>query len=400
MHAQLAAAAAFPEPVTRRLESLLDRLAARRPLRHAVMGVARGDGSAAWMGARGTAAPDAAPMRADTPWYIASIDKLFNAVITMRLVERGQVDLDAAIRTYLPDEMTTGLHRWGGVDHSDRITVRHLLSHTSGLADWLEDRPRGGQAMVDRILADGDRALTLEEMVRIAREELRPHFPPQDPASSRARVRYSDTNFILIAAIIERVASRPLHEVLHDELFAPLGLRRTFLPGLSEPADPVDQVAALSAGGRPLAIPKLLASFRGICSTVPDMLVLLGAIVRGDVFAGPATFEAMQRHWHRFGLPTDPAAWRAPSWPIEYGLGLMRFRLPRVLTPFSPVPAVVGHSGSTGTWLFYCPRWDLLLTGAVNEVTAVAVPYRVMPRILKIVGPPPGGARVSHAAGS
>jgi D-alanyl-D-alanine carboxypeptidase len=91
----------------------------------------------------------------------------------------------------------------------------------------------------------------------------------------------------------------------------------------------------------------------------------------------------MQSRWIRFGFPTDRAALRAPNWPIEYGLGIKRFRLPRVLTPFSPVPPVIGHTGSTGTWLFYCPDLEVFIAGAVNQVTAGPAPYRLLPKVLR-----------------
>jgi hypothetical protein len=64
---------------------------------------------------------------------------------------------------------------------------------------------------------------------------------------------------------------------------------------------------------------------------------------------------------------------------------MMRFPLPRIFTPLHPMPALVGHSGSTGTWLFYCPQFDLLLAGAVNEVTTGLVPYRFLPKLLRIL---------------
>jgi hypothetical protein len=73
---------------------------------------------------------------------------------------------------------------------------------------------------------------------------------------------------------------------------------------------------------------------------------------------------------------------RAPSWPIEYGLGIKRFRLPRWLSGPAPMPALFGHSGSTGTWLFHCPDLDLVLAGTISQVTAGAVPYRFLPRVL------------------
>ena len=102
----------------------------------------------------------------------------------------------------------------------------------------------------------------------------------------------------------------------------------------------------------------------------------------------------MQSEWRRFGFPRDAAALRAPSWPIEYGLGIMRFhdpllkliaRMPRVIRPVYPAPPVVGHSGSTGSWLFHCPELDLLMSGTVDQATAGRVPYRLVPKILKAV---------------
>jgi D-alanyl-D-alanine carboxypeptidase len=347
------------------------------------MGVECADGSCRWFGAAGEAGPDGTPLGPDTPYFIASIDKLFNATVIMKMAEGGQVNLEAPLATYLPGALTRGLNRSGGADYSDRITVRHLLGHTSGLADWLEDRPKGGRSLVERVLEDGDMAVGLEDVAAAVRE-LRPHFPPQDPAAERSRVRYSDTNYILVTAIIEAATGRPLHQVHEQMLFAPLNMRRTYFPGYSQPLDATPEPTILRFQGRPLHIPLLMRSFRGIYSTVGDTLSFMRSFVRGEIVSRTA-LASMQRHWHRFGLPFDRAALRSPGWPIEYGLGLMRFRLPRIFAPFNPMPAVIGHTGSTGCWLFHCPQLDLLLTGNVNEVTAGAVPYRVVPRILHIL---------------
>jgi CubicO group peptidase (beta-lactamase class C family) len=141
------------EPLAR----ILDRLVARKDIAHAVLAVERGEGSFRWIGARGEASPGGAAMRADTPFFIASIDKLFNAAIILKLRERGSVKLEEPMVAHLPASVTAGLHRLDGIDYTNRITVRHLLSHTSGLPDWLEDYPKGGQSLVERLLVDGDR---------------------------------------------------------------------------------------------------------------------------------------------------------------------------------------------------------------------------------------------------
>jgi hypothetical protein len=73
----------------------------------------------------------------------------------------------------------------------------------------------------------------------------------------------------------------------------------------------------------------------------------------------------------------------------------MRFRLPWIFTPLGAVPAVLGHTGSTGCYLFYCSELDVLLAGSVDEVTAGALPYRLVPRMLRILSGhlPPDCAR-------
>jgi CubicO group peptidase (beta-lactamase class C family) len=144
----------------------------------------------------------------------------------------------------------------------------------------------------------------------------------------------------------------------------------------------------------PLEIPLMMRSFWGVYSTAEDTLRFLRALTRGNIFDDPFTLSLMQQRWNRFGFPLDRAALRSPSWPIEYGLGIMRFhdpilkllgRLPRIVMPTYPAPAVIGHTGSTGSWLFHCPDLKVLLSGTVDQARAGTVPYRLVPKILRVV---------------
>lgn len=367
------------------LERLLRDVATRKPIRHAVMAVESGDRTFQWAGASGDADGAGRPMQPGTPFFIASIDKLLNATIAVALAGRGTLDLEAPLSAYLPDEVTRGLHRWKGTDVTARITVRHLLAHASGLPDWLEDRPHGGLSLVDRVVRDGDPALDLAGIAAIVRE-LRPHFPPQDLAARRQTIRYSDTNFILLVSIIESVMGQPLPAVHETLLYRPLGMRHTWFAGRSEPIEPTPEPSVLHIEGRPFPIPLLTRSFYGVYSTAADLITFMRGLVRGEIFPDSAPLGAMQARWNRFGIPRDRAALRAPNWPIEYGLGIKRFQVPRLFNGFRRMPPVIGHSGSTGTWLFHCPERDLHFAGAVDEVTAGAVPYRLVPRMLRALG--------------
>jgi CubicO group peptidase (beta-lactamase class C family) len=369
---------------TSRLEGLLRELTNRTPITQAIVAVESGDRSFRWVGAEGMTASGSRVVE-DTPVFIASIDKLYNATIAMMLSEAGRLEVDEPISAYLPRTITRGLHRHRGLDLTEKITVRHLLTHTSGLADWLEDYPKRGPSLIESILEEGDRMLTIEELAAHVRDHLRPHFPPQDPTGKRPKARYSDTNFILIIAIIEAVTGQPLHEVHQRMLHEPLGLRQTCFPGLNRRTDPANEPMTLRARGEPLKIPLLIESVRGIYSSVADMMTFMRALMRSEVFHTPDTLAAMQSNWRRFGFPMDRAALRSPGWPIEYGIGLMRFRLPRLFTPTAPMPSVLGHTGSTGCWLFYCSELDAFLAGSVDEVTAGAVSFRTVPKVLRVL---------------
>jgi CubicO group peptidase (beta-lactamase class C family) len=365
---------------TGRLEQLLDGLLGSRGIHHAVLAVESMDGSFSWAGTRGSANAAGTPMEAHHPYFVASIDKLMTAVVILKLHEQGRVNIESGIGEYLPAGLVSGLSIWKGEDLSATVTVRNLLAHTSGLANYLEDKPKSGPRLMESITTTGDRALDIEGMVRVVREEMRPHFPPQPAAARRQRIRYSDTNYVLLRAIAESVAGKPMHEILESMVFEPLGMSSTWVAGSAKGGLP--EPATLWFGDAPLDIPLAMESIKAVYSTAGDQLRFMKAVVTGEVFDDAGTYRLMTSRWNRFSFPLDPAAMRAPSWPIEYGLGIKRFRLPRWLSGSAPMPALFGHSGSTGTWLFHCPDLDLVLAGTIGQVTAGAVPYRFLPKVL------------------
>lgn len=366
------------------LEDLFQGLTKSKLGKQAIVAVESTDQSFRWVGTTGKTA-SGAPVVEDSPFFIASIDKLYNATIAMMLAESGKLDIDESICSYLPDPLTLRLHQYGGRDRTAEITLKHLLTQTSGLADWFEDYPKGSPSLAEIVFEGGDRMLTIEELVDHVRDRLRPHFPPQELAGRPPKVRYSDTNFILVAKIIETVTGLSLPEIHQQMLYEPLGLSHTHFPGHSQPLTPTSDPMVLSANGEPLRIPLLIQSVKGIYSTAADMMKFMRRLITGQLFSKPDTLASMMSRWHRFGFPMDRAALRSPNWPIEYGIGMMRFRVPRVFTPLAPLPAVLGHTGSTGCWLFCCPELEVLLSGTVEDATAGALPFRITPKILRVL---------------
>lgn len=364
------------------MRSLLERLGRRRGVRHVALGACTLDGLWEWVGACGTADRAGTPMGADTPWLIASVTKLYVVAVVLRLHEAGRLRVDEPAVKYLPGEFLTGLHVLEGTDFTDEITAVQLLGHLSGLPDYLTEKPAGGQSLIDEVIAGPDRSWTPAGAVRRARDRLSPYFRPSAPGSTRPKIRYSDTNYQLLVVMAEHVTGKPMATLYQEMLFEPLALGDTWLPG-ARSAGSVPAPATVWLGPRPFDDrPLALASVGDLYSTTHDLLRFGRGLFAGEVFEHPRTLGLMSERFNRFGFPRRLSNVRAPSWPIEYGLGLMRFELGRLLAGGLRLPPLMGHTGSTGSWLWYLPDHGALVAGTVDQATGAAVPFRAVPRAL------------------
>lgn len=364
------------DEVVPRLERLLEKVSSYRKVRHVVLGAGAIDGSWEWGDAAGEANPDGTPMASDTPWFLASVTKLYIASVVLRLHEQGLIDLDAPISGYLPDELKTGLHVRDGVDRTAEITVTHLLAHATGLPDSLVEHRKAERDLVSEIEA-GDVAFTFEEAVARIRS-LTPHFPPSDLTRGRPKVRYSDTNYQLLMVIAEQAGGQSMGELHRRLLFEPLGLRHTWFPG-DRPSGEVGRPATSWLGDWPLQDrPMALRSLGDLFSTTRDVLSFGRALFSGRVFADQATGRLMHRRFNRFGFPRSVASIASPAWPIEYGLGMMRFAPSRAMAMGRRLPPLLGHTGSTASWLWYSPPLGLLVAGTADQATKAALPFRAI----------------------
>jgi D-alanyl-D-alanine carboxypeptidase len=373
----------LPAGLAERLDGMVRKLATGRGVRHAIVAVGRTDGTPLWVGTAGAADGAGAPMSADTPYFQASVTKLYIATAILRLVEQGRVSLDAAMAEYLPSGLVARLHVWQGVDRTSDITVRHLLGHATGLPEYLVIRPPGGRSLFGSVGEGGDSEWGIEEIIALVREYGKPDFPPRPFDGRRHSIKYSDTNFQLLIALIRAVTGEGLQDAFDALIFRRLGLERTFFPGTAAASAESPAPAAVWVGDRRLdVLPGAMRSFNDLYSTASDSLWFMAALASGEAFEDPATARLMTAHWNplAFSLSLTPVG---PGWPMEYGLGMIRFRLPRLFTPFRPMPEVVGHSGVTGSWLFHCPELDLITAGAVDQAMAAPVPYRFVPRLLR-----------------
>jgi D-alanyl-D-alanine carboxypeptidase len=143
--------------------------------------------------------------RPDDRFWVGSVTKSFVATVVMQLVAEGRLRLDDTVDHRLPGRLREGR----------RVRIRHLLNHTSGISDYMRLEPWGSAVgrnprvvIPARRLVSSAAGLPLE-------------FTPGSMAS------YSNTNYLLLAEIVERVTGEPLGRLLRKRIFEPLGLRAT-----------------------------------------------------------------------------------------------------------------------------------------------------------------------------
>ena len=335
-------------------------------VRNCVLSVMKGDGSFSWSGAAGIASQNGqVPMTRDTPIHIASITKLYTATIIMRLYEKGALSLDDPMSRFLPEGLIRGIHVYKGKDYSQEITIRQLLSHTSGIADYYLEKPKGGKSVFEMLLEKPERPWREDETIEWARDKLEPNFRPGTDAS------YSDTNFDLLGKIIETITGQPRHTVYENYVFRPLGLTQTWLIESSAPQIPIPPADVFYKNRNITNIRSNAAYWPYMVTTAEEMIIFLKALNEGRL-VNRGTLKLMH-NWHKL------------QFPLQYGFGTMYFKLPPLMTKITKVSPLWGHSGSTGSFLYYSQDLDLYMAGTINQVDSKVKPFMLMVKVIRAV---------------
>ncbi|MFH9069896.1 serine hydrolase domain-containing protein [Streptomyces alboflavus] len=145
-------------------------------------------------------------LRGGDEFRMGSNTKTVMATLVLQLVAEGRLALTDPVEKWLP----------GRVPHGDEITLRMLLNHTSGIGDYTE-----APELLPSILGKDRRPWTSEQLLAVGVKRDRP-FPPG------ARWAYSNTNYVAVGALLERVTGKSLADLVRERIARPLGLRHTY----------------------------------------------------------------------------------------------------------------------------------------------------------------------------
>ncbi|MFE0734759.1 MULTISPECIES: serine hydrolase domain-containing protein [Streptomyces] len=260
------------------------------------------------------------PMDVNARFRVGSVSKTFSTVVLLQLVQEGKLELDTSVNQYLP-----------GLLPDDRITVRHLLTHRSGLADYTNamfaDTVPGFEAVRNRVFSH-------QELVDLSLSEPRTTEPG-------VAYKYSNANFVVVGMLIEKLTGRPLADAYERRIFKPLKLRKTSY------VHPDTRIKGLhvrgylhpDAAGEPLVdsteqTVSWAQAAGAVISSPADLNTFTSALMRGRLLS-PAMMEAMTTV-----TPTDATNTRF------YGLGLRRYDL-------SCGVQVYGHTGTVQGFYTY-----------------------------------------------
>ena len=265
------------------------------------------------------------PARLDTRYEIGSITKQFTAAAIMQLQQAGKLDIDARAVTYLPN-----------APHAQEVTLRQMLTHTSGLHDDLNDLPDDSPTLRKRASFD-------QWIEHIAGKPL--DFAPGSNES------YSNMGYIYLGRIIEVVSGQSYADYIRNHFLLPLGMKHTYIDVNESRVPEMAQGYALSGGSaKPVqswTVPAL-QSAGGLVSTVDDLETWSKALANGQVVSR-ASYAAM----------TTPIS--TTSGPTNNGLGLFIDTIEGQKR--------IGHTGGSAgftTANFYFPKQGVRIIAFTN----------------------------------
>src|SRR5690606_32766196 len=210
-------------------------------------------------------------MNTGSRYFLSSVTKFYLTAVVIQMIEEDLIRLEDKAADYLPHEYAQGLHVYKGVDYSSLITIKNLLSNTSGLADYFFHRKNNGKSKAKKLLESNDELWNLDKTFHLIRK-MNPKFPP----GKKGKASYSDTNFQLLGKIIEIVKEKRIDKVFQEYIFDPLKLKDTYVYSDSDDQTPVP----FYYKSEKLWLPEYMTSVPaegGIISTAEECMLFLKA---------------------------------------------------------------------------------------------------------------------------
>jgi D-alanyl-D-alanine carboxypeptidase len=245
---------------------------------------------------------------------------MFTATSIMQLVEKKKISLNTRLVDVLPnDKLYKGLCVINDRDYIDSVRIFHLLNHTSGIPDYFN----GSDSVEIGLHGDSTLRFTPEQLILLAKKTNMPYFVPG------SGFKYSNTNYILLGMIIEKLTGLHYSQYIQRNILDPLKMNHTFFASRNPPSNRAPGYLK----GKKTVMPATLAGPAGdIVSDLDDMQIFIRAWYNGSLFSEKSTMDIVKNKYYQPMVENI----------IKYGLGVINI-----------LDQSLGHGGQTFGFEFY-----------------------------------------------
>ncbi len=275
-------------------------------------------------------------LQGNEQFIAASITKTFIAVCILQQEEEGLLSITDKVIDHLDLQMIRGLTNFKGKSYENELTIEHLLRHTSGIFDYLNE----GQVHLEAYKNTPQKTYSLEDRIDIALEV-------GNAVSKPGKYHYSNTNYILLGMIAELADKKDIDKILDQRVVRPLGLKNTSLNPSAEhiPFMMKGYYTDWDLTSFTLHFNKQNAA-GGILTTVDDLLLFGQGVFQGKLFKRQSTLDKML------------------DFEKGYGLGVMQYEKTK------KTGRVMGHSGfdpGYTCYLAYLEKPGITVVTVINQ---------------------------------
>lgn len=280
-----------------------------------------------------------APLQLDDHFRIASNTKTFTATAILQLVDKGSLSLQDPLEKFIP-----------GISYGNQITIKELLNMSAGVYDFTSDKELVEKFDTNPLLP----GWTPQDVIPVIQSH-EPAFPPG------TAVVYTDSNYVLLGLIVEKVTGRKLGDVIQTEILDKLGMRNTSYPTTPELPAPFSRGYLPITDSAPRDVtesnPDFAAGAGAMISTLGDLRIWVKALATGQLLS-PAT--------QKLRLETTP--FTGGTGALQYGLGVAK-----LYGFLGHNGAIVGYSSA----MFYLPSNGatfVVIGNSSGNFTSSAIP--------------------------
>ncbi|MDB4956043.1 MAG: hypothetical protein JWO36_3612 [Myxococcales bacterium] len=324
-------------------------------------------GCGTWRGASGTAdLATGEPLALDAAFRIGSITKTVTSTVVLQLVDEGRLALDDTLEHWYP-----------GYPGGSAITIRQLLSHTSGIAEYSTQ-----SSFLQAVAAEPLRVWQPRELIAYA-AAASPRFVPG------TSFEYCNTGYVLAGLVIEAVTGRSAALEIRERVLVPAGVTHTWLDGSEAALAPInhayahlDSTGAVDLSAPPTEVSHLASATVGwtagaLAATPDDLVGLIDAIVGPDLLSPDSLAKMKPAPGAAHLITTDGADFG------RYGLGLIELD--------SSLGPAYGHGGDFAGFLTYAiriPAADISFVVLLNDHRHIVDLQRVVAALGDALGAP------------